>query len=429
MFTLQNALTLKAMCQNLKFACHMQMIKENLSQALPHVQKDDQVRIENWLLNPKVPSASHLSRVLSQIRDRGVDTEELVRESGLKIAIQEGRFSSTNSVYSQSNFIIGDGTVLAAATPKPPMEYIDSETGEIRQRRIDREALLHTEGSGNTTSGSKFAPVWSTDDHQHGTICLGVTQVLSTAPAVEAQRAIELVTKIQRELNEQGASASLLSYDRAVGVYEQEALNNVGMVAGTRAFVDTDEGSSSHFRKPKYIGHVIASCGHNQRFVSILKRLHHEVRDVNGRTANKMLEHKLRPKRRGNRIFHYTEHPYTCWCSPDSIQILRISWNGRKAALGVSKNGIVLAGDKGYENMLRYLQPHAPNSDDFKIVHGKRQTSETMHSVIDDFLSFKRLQRWNQNSKASWVHGYLLGLNRVYEQLRKPGTIEALLGE
>jgi len=101
--------------------------------------------------------------------------------------------------------------------------------------------------------------------------------------------------------------------------------------------------------------------------------------DVNGKKINKVLEHKLRPKRRGERIYHYSEHPYTCWCSPNSIQTLRISWSGRRAALSSSKNGIVLAGDKGYENMLRYLKPHAPDSDDFKFIHGKRQTAESMH--------------------------------------------------
>lgn len=308
------------------------------------------------------------------------------------------------------------------------MEYIDIDTGEILQRRTDFGALLHTEGGGETVHGSKFLPMWSVGKYQHDTICMGVAHVASVAPAVEAQCSVELVSQIQSRLVKQNASASLLAYDRAAGYKEQEALNDIGMVVSTRAYVDKDESSDSHYRKPKYIGHATAPCGHDQRFVSILKRLHHEVKDVNGKTVHKMLEHRLRPKRRGNRIFHYSEHPYTCWCSPCTIQTLRISWNGRKAALSSSKSGITLAGDSGYENMLRYLQPHAPGTRDFEIILGKRQTSESMHSIIDGLLPFKRLQRWSLSSKTIWIHGYLIGHNLAFEQLRRPGAIQALTG-
>jgi hypothetical protein len=428
MYALQNVLPLKAMCQNLKFPSHIQVIKEHLMLALPHVQVDDQVRINNWLINPKIPSPSHLGRLFNQIHDRGVDLDEFLQNKGIEIAIKDGRFSSNNDIYSQSNFLVGDGTVIKSASSKQSLEYIDIDTGEIRQRRTDFGSLFHTEGGGETVQGCKFLPVWSTSDDQHGTICMGVKHVPSTAPSVEADYSIELVVEIQNRLIELNSYASLLSYDRAAGQKVQEVLNNIGMVVGTRAFVDKDKQSGSHYRKPKYIGHHIAPCGHDQRFVSILKHLHHEVRDVNGKVNNVMLEHRLRPKRRGDRIFHYSEHPYTCWCSPNSIQTLRISWNGRKAALSASKNGIILAGDSGYENMLRYLQPHAPSSLDFKIVHGKRQTSESMHSIIDNLLPFKRLPRWSLESKTSWIYGYLIGHNLVYEQLRRPGAIEKLIG-
>ena len=108
--------------------------------------------------------------------------------------------------------------------------------------------------------------------------------------------------------------------------------------------------------------------------------------------------------------------------------VLRISWNGRKSALASSKNSIKLAGDKGYDNMLRYLQPHAPDSDEFAEISGTRQTAEAMHSIIDQMLPFKRLQRWTLGSKESWVFGYLIGHNLVHQQLRRelgPGTLTA----
>lgn len=83
---------------------------------------------------------------------------------------------------------------------------------------------------------------------------------------------------------------------------------------------------------------------------------------------------------------------------------------------GASKNEIVLAGDKGYDNILRYLQPHAPDSAEFKEINGTRQRAEAMHSIIDNMLPFKRLQRWSLESKQAWVFGYLTGhrRNRLY---------------
>jgi hypothetical protein len=87
-----------------------------------------------------------------------------------------------------------------------------------------------------------------------------------------------------------------------------------------------------------------------------------------------------------------------------------------------------LSGVDAYDNMLRYLQPHAPDSDEFAEISGTRQSAEAMHSIIDQMLPFKRLQRWSLESKESWVFGYLTGHNLVHQQLRRersPGTLAA----
>ncbi len=175
----------------------------------------------------------------------------------------------------------------------------------------------------------------------------------------------------------------------------------------------------SHYRKPKSIGHVSALCGATHYFVAIQKRLHQVIKDLGGKSEYISLPHHQRPKSTGGRIFHYTEHPYECSCEIGATHILRISWNGRKSALASSKNSIELAGDQGYDNMLRYLQPHAPDSDEFKEIIGTRQTAEAMHSIMDQMLPFKRLQRWTLESKESWVFGYLIGHNLVHQQLRR----------
>jgi len=147
--------------------------------------------------------------------------------------------------------------------------------------------------------------------------------------------------------------------------------------------------------------------------------LHLVIKHVGDRSDYIPLGHNQRPKSTGDRIFHDTEHPYECSCEIGAIHVLRISWNGRKSALASSKNLIELAGDQGYDNILRYLQPHAPDSDEFKEIIGTRQTAEAMHSIMDQMLPFKRLQRWTLESKESWVFAYLIGHNLVHQQLRR----------
>jgi hypothetical protein len=257
---------------------------------------------------------------------------------------------------------------------------------------------------------------------------MGAAHVSSPSPQTEAAICAGLVVQTLEKLKPWGASVSLLAYDRAAGRKEQELLNENGIVLATRAYMDQAPDDKSRYRKPKSIGHTQSACGHQHYFAAIQKRIHLVVTDVSGEVSYVSLEHQQRPKRRGTRIFHYSEHPYTCWCSPETKRILRISWNGRKAALSASKNGIILAGDKGYKNMLLYLQPHAPDGDEFKVFSGKRQTAEAMHSIMDQMLPFKRLQRWSLESKESWVFGYLIGHNLVYQQLRRPEVLAELTG-
>jgi hypothetical protein len=73
------------------------------------------------------------------------------------------------------------------------------------------------------------------------------------------------------------------------------------------------------------------------------------------------------------------------------------------AARASSEDSIEPAGDQGYDNMLRYLQPHAPANDRFKEIIGARQTAEAMHFIMDQMLPFKRLHigPWNPTNPRS----------------------------
>ena len=429
-YALQNAFSSQsAISRALLFDSYLPLIKQRLQEALPTVAPDDQVRITNWIAAPKSPSASRISRLFRGLKMRGINQSDLLLQQGVMLSLDDERFSQRNTVYSSKNMMIGDGTALKAATSHTQGEVVDMYTGEIRQRHIDGVAQTHSEGGGESTHGTKFAIIWSPGPNKHDTIALGAAYVNSPSPQIEASSALKLTLEVQARLIEQGASASLLAYDRAAGRKEQETLNGAGMVLATRATMDRTSDDSSHYRKPKFIGTTTPECGHEQRFFAILKRLHLAVTDVNGKSNYLPLQHNQRPKRQKNgRVFHYTEHPYTCWCSPGTNNMLRVAWNGRKSALSTSKDGIEIAGDEGYDNMLRYLQPHAPDSEEFKEIYGLRQTAEAMHSIIDDMLPFKRLQRWSLESKEAWVFAYLIGHNLVYQQLRRQQTPDSAAG-
>jgi len=428
-YALQNAFASQsAISQALKFEIYLNVVTQMLINALPTVPLDDRLRIEKWLNNPTTPCPSRISRMFRTLEQRGASQQDALREQGVRLSLEDGRFSRNNGTYSVKNRIVGDGTVLKAATSHPGGEVVDFATGEIRERRTDSLSQDHTEGGGDQTYGTKFALIWSTGPHRHDTIALGASFVNSPSPQKEAKTAIALAHQFQADLKLKNAAASVLAYDRAAGYKEQATLNEIGMVLATRAFMDTAIDDTSHFRKPKPIGHTTSPCGKTHYFVGIQKRLHQAIKDVGGKSEYIPLPHQQRPKSTGGRIFHYTEHPYECTCAIGAKHVLRISWNGRKSALGSSKNGIVLAGESGYHNMLRYLQPHAPNSDEFAEISGTRQTAESMHSIIDQMLPFKRLQRWTLESKESWVFGYLIGHNLVHQQLRReriPGTLAA----
>ena len=72
--------------------------------------------------------------------------------------------------------------------------------------------------------------------------------------------------------------------------------------------------------------------------------------------------------------------------------------------------------DAQYEKILTYLQPHVPGTQDHKVIYALRERTETMHSIIDALLPFKRLQRWGLKSKRAFLFGYLLGYNLFVEQ-------------
>ena len=106
-----------------------------LTNTLPTVPPDDRVRIKKWLLKPTTPSPSRISRMFRTLEDRRANQHGALREQGIRLSLEDNRFSRAKNIYSKKNQIVGDGTVLKAATSHRGGEVVDFATGEIRARR------------------------------------------------------------------------------------------------------------------------------------------------------------------------------------------------------------------------------------------------------------------------------------------------------
>ena len=207
LYVLQNATSsLTAISQALSLPHHREILEQMLTAASPTVPLDDQERIKKWLKNPRIPCPSRIGRMLKTLEARGAVQSEMLRELGIRMALEDNRFRGKNGIYSEENRIVGDETVLTAASSKTQNESVDLETGEIRRHRMDLVSQQHTEGGGTCVYGTKFAAIWSTGANRHDTIAMGAAHVSSPSPQAEAAISIGLALRVQEDLKRWDAS-------------------------------------------------------------------------------------------------------------------------------------------------------------------------------------------------------------------------------
>lgn len=421
LFGLQNALATQVAIEtyaNLyyNFDAIITMI-ENLVPELDPPEQDIAIR---WMANPEIPSASHMGRQFKSLESRGFGMFAAVTAQGVQIAIADGRYRDGLSNYAAINAIAGDGTVLKAASERKDPFTRDPETGEVTARRVDTMALMHHESGSEeaTVYGAKLVMITSKACERHGQIFLGGAWVKSSAPALEANVGVDLMREVQDELADHDARFTNVLYDRAINASHQRQLNEIGAVVNTRAMADKPDQVDSHYREPKSLGSIVAPCGKIAHFSSIMKRLHQQILTFDGAFEHVPLEHRNSVQRRRSRSYHYTRFTYQCVCAPDATHEGSIAWNGWKAAQRKAKNRLQFVNEDQYMNVLRHLQPVPPGTPEFDELYGIRNITETTHSVVDDLLPFKRLQRWGQASKTAFICGYMMGWNIVFAALR-----------
>lgn len=425
MHSLHNAITTNvSIVTYVNLSLHLPVVRDMIESLLPQFTPDEADIARRWLAHPQVPSDTQFGRFMKSLPLRGFDHVTEVVRRGVRAAIEDGRFSRTSNPYLLTNQIIGDGTVLEAASKGEHELTADPQTGEITQRRVDTLALQHREGGGKVVHGTKFAFLWSKREERHGTLPLAFAYVGNPSPAVEADIAVALARLVQEELHKHEACAAGFIYDRAADGQHQAALNEFGMVLTTRAMADQPEQADSHFRKPKYIGHHTPECGSTAHFVAIQKHMHLRVLDVDGNEQNIPLKHTPHTQRYKLKVYHYTDFTYDCPCG--TSHVARFSWNGWKSAKKATKQLITIEDERSYRLALRYLQPLAPDSYDFDALYPHRNISESKNSEVDALLPFKRLQRWGLAAKMALLSGYLIGMIHAFTAMREDELVRRL---
>lgn len=425
MHSLQNAISSNvAVVTYVNLSLHLPVIRDMIESLLPEFTAHEADIARRWLVHPQVPSDTQFGRFLKSLPLRGFDHVTEVVRRGVRAAIEDGRFSRTSNPYLLMNQIIGDGTVLTAASNGEHAITADPQTGQITQRRVDSLALKHREGGGEVVRGTKFAFLWSKREERHGTLPLAFGYVNNSSPAVEADISVALARLIQEELHQHEACAAGFIYDRAADGQHQAVLNELGMVLTTRAMADQPDQAHSHFRKPKYIGQHTPKCGYTAHFVGIQKQMHLRVLDVDGNEQHIPVKHTPHTQRYKLNVYHYTDFTYNCPCG--TSHVARFSWNGWKSAKKATKQLMTINDERAYKLALRYLQPFAPGSFDFDSLYPHRNISESKNSEIDFLLPFKRLQRWGLAAKMALLSGYLIGMIHAFTAMRDDELVRRL---
>lgn len=130
-------------------------IVEMIASLMPEQPPHEAETTRRWLADPRMPSAPHFGRFLRSLPQRGFDGEQEVMRLGVTAGLQANRFSLKTSEYSITNAILGDGTVIGAASKGKDDFTIDPDTAVVTRRRPDKLAMLHTEGAPEPLSSTE----------------------------------------------------------------------------------------------------------------------------------------------------------------------------------------------------------------------------------------------------------------------------------
>ncbi len=215
------------------------MVTKELSQIWPllrqRVREMHPDSPERWLIETPI-RRYHVTHALSTWLTADVlgEMERIHTEVSCEQAVALGFFNGSGGTFARParhNTLVGDGTVLTNRTRFKRGDYrLDQETGEMRPRRVDPTAKLHTK-HGQQIRGNNHITVAVRTDLTNDRMILG-TGPAPTAKG-EALHAMAVLKRVLNHLPQEGKAH--VAYDGAMrGKHRQELMVNYGVLLTAR---------------------------------------------------------------------------------------------------------------------------------------------------------------------------------------------------
>ncbi len=299
-----------------------------------------------------------------------------------------------------SRLLYGDGKVITPLyKAKPGDTRVDKVTGEIRPLRLEPDARLHFEGTGDAAWGTKFVMLAARSEHERGRVILDFNHVAE--PGGEAAVALGCVEVLARLL----PGAQGVVYDTAFrGVHHQRMLRELGLLPINR--VTRAEAGA---RKPR----------RDRAAQRVEKTTFVERKAVNGQAISLYARGGAigigRLTETGEVLFLELERVRT---HRNADKSGRYRWYNDYRLPEDSGGGIVTVRLHGNEedarrrlNRPENVRPIAPSDPDFAVLFRQRNDAESINRGLDDTMYLRRAHSVGHRRQLLNLLGYALMVN------------------
>lgn len=320
-----------------------------------------------------------------------------------------------------TRMLYADGKVVTPLfKAKPGDTRVDKSTGEILPRRVESDAGLHWEGTGEAAWGTKFVLVASRTPDVRGRIILDVEPVPN--PGAEAATAMGCFERLAPLC----PGAQGVIYDTALrGTHHQRLLRDLGWLSVNRVTAAragaTDPRRNTHEQRveksvwveTKTVQHSDGTTSSIDLYakagqIGIGRLL--DTGDLEFTPLRRLRTHRNAGK--DGRFRWYNDHRLPDWAGGRTVTV-RLHGNADDEARGFNRT----------EN----VRPIPPDDPDFASLYARRNDAESINRHLDDTFWLRRAHSIGHARQHLNLLGFALAVNSValHEHRRRRAELAA----